>query len=148
MKGVAPHDRPREKLERLGPAGLGDNELLAVVLGGGVRGRRALDLANRPIEPARAVEAFRRALGELPQDLTTRYQLARALRAAGRADEAKSASEAVARLAEVLSPAKPGPRLDPSRRLDDPAVLRDLADLCERAGLTRLAEAWRTPDNP
>ena len=35
MKDVAPHDRPREKLERLGPAGLGDNELLAVVLGGG-----------------------------------------------------------------------------------------------------------------
>jgi len=37
MKGVAPHDRPREKLERLGPTGLGDNELMAVVLGGGVR---------------------------------------------------------------------------------------------------------------
>ena len=35
MKGVAPHDRPREKLERLGPTGLGDNELMAVVLGGG-----------------------------------------------------------------------------------------------------------------
>ena len=29
MKDVAPHDRPREKLERLGAAGLGDNELLA-----------------------------------------------------------------------------------------------------------------------
>ena len=39
MKDVAPHDRPREKLERLGPDGLGDNELLALVLGGGVRGR-------------------------------------------------------------------------------------------------------------
>ena len=33
MKTVAPHDRPREKLERLGPAGLGDNELLALVAG-------------------------------------------------------------------------------------------------------------------
>ena len=38
MKDVAPHDRPREKLERLGAAGLGDNELLALVLGSGSRG--------------------------------------------------------------------------------------------------------------
>ena len=49
MKDVAPHDRPREKLERLGPTGLGDNELLALVLGGGVRGYSALELANRLI---------------------------------------------------------------------------------------------------
>ncbi len=46
MKAVAPHDRPREKLERLGSAGLGDNELLALVLGSGSRRRNALDLAN------------------------------------------------------------------------------------------------------
>jgi DNA repair protein RadC len=50
MKDVAPHDRPREKLERHGPSALGDNELLALVLGGGLRGRGALDLANRLIE--------------------------------------------------------------------------------------------------
>ena len=35
MKTVAPHDRPREKLQRLGAAALGDNELLAIVLGHG-----------------------------------------------------------------------------------------------------------------
>src|SRR5215510_4155157 len=52
MKDVAPHDRPREKLERLGPAGLGDNELLALILGGGVRGSGALELANRVIDYA------------------------------------------------------------------------------------------------
>ena len=46
MKAVAPHDRPREKLERLGAAGLGDNELLALVLGTGSRARNALDVAN------------------------------------------------------------------------------------------------------
>jgi DNA repair protein RadC len=46
MKTVAPHDRPREKLARLGASALGDNELLAIVLGqGGVRAS-ALDLAN------------------------------------------------------------------------------------------------------
>jgi DNA repair protein RadC len=60
MKGVAPHDRPREKLERLGPTGLGDNELLALVLGGGVRGRGALDLANRLIEHADGLPGFTR----------------------------------------------------------------------------------------
>lgn len=42
----APHDRPREKLVRLGPAALGDNELLAAIVGSGSRGRPALDLAN------------------------------------------------------------------------------------------------------
>ena len=60
MKGVAPHDRPREKLERLGPTGLGDNELMAVVLGGGVRGHSALDLANRLIEHAGGLQGFTR----------------------------------------------------------------------------------------
>src|SRR5262245_63390717 len=60
MKGVAPHDRPREKLERLGPAGLGDNELLALVLGGGIRGRTSLDLANRLIEHAGGLRGFTR----------------------------------------------------------------------------------------
>ena len=46
MKSVAPHDRPREKLERLGAAALGDNELLAIVLGQGRAEASALDLAN------------------------------------------------------------------------------------------------------
>ena len=60
MKDVAPHDRPREKLERLGPAGLGDNELLALVLGSGLRGRGALELANRLIEHAGGLQGFTR----------------------------------------------------------------------------------------
>lgn len=46
MKTVAPHDRPREKLHRVGAAGLGDNELLAIVLGHGRARASALDLAN------------------------------------------------------------------------------------------------------
>ena len=46
MKDVAPHDRPREKLERLGASGLGDNELLALVIGSGSRDADALGLAN------------------------------------------------------------------------------------------------------
>lgn len=46
MKTVAPHDRPREKLQRLGASALGDNELVAIVLGGGRARATALDLAN------------------------------------------------------------------------------------------------------
>ncbi len=46
MKIVATHDRPREKLERLGADVLGDNELLAIVLGQGRANASALDLAN------------------------------------------------------------------------------------------------------
>ena len=66
MKDVAPHDRPREKLERLGAAGLGDNELLALVLGSGSRGRDALELANRLLEHAGGLHGLTRwALGAL-----------------------------------------------------------------------------------
>ena len=35
MKDLSPDDRPREKLLRHGAAALGDNELVAVVLGSG-----------------------------------------------------------------------------------------------------------------
>ncbi|HEY1308296.1 MAG TPA: DNA repair protein RadC [Vicinamibacterales bacterium] len=60
MKDVAPHDRPREKLERLGVAALGDNELLALVVGGGVRGCGALEMANRLIEFVGGLHNFTR----------------------------------------------------------------------------------------
>ena len=46
MKTVPERDRPREKLERHGTAGLGDNELLAIVLGHGAARAGALELAN------------------------------------------------------------------------------------------------------
>lgn len=66
MKHVAPHDRPREKLARLGPAGLGDNELLALVLGSGSRRAGALDLANRLLEHVGGLHGLTRVgAGEL-----------------------------------------------------------------------------------
>jgi len=68
MKDLAPHDRPREKLERLGAAGLGDNELLAVVLGSGARGAGALEVANRLLEQADGVHGLVRLdVGDLCQ---------------------------------------------------------------------------------
>ncbi len=60
MKDVAPHDRPREKLERLGPSALGDNELLALVIGSGSRGHDALALANRLLEDADGLHGLTR----------------------------------------------------------------------------------------
>ena len=61
MKDLAPHDRPREKLERLGATGLGDNELLAVVLGSGSRHTDALALANRLIDHVGGLHGLTRA---------------------------------------------------------------------------------------
>jgi DNA repair protein RadC len=46
MKELAPGDRPREKLLRHGVSALGDNELVAVLLGSGRRGTDALAIAN------------------------------------------------------------------------------------------------------
>ena len=46
MRTVAPHDRPREKLARAGVGALGDNELVALLLGTGVRARGALVVAE------------------------------------------------------------------------------------------------------
>ena len=46
MRDLLPDDRPREKLRRHGAAALGDNELVALVLGNGSRRGDALSVAN------------------------------------------------------------------------------------------------------
>ncbi len=58
MKQLAPQDRPREKLARAGVHALGDNELLALVLGSGVRGRSALALAQEVLDLAGGVHGL------------------------------------------------------------------------------------------
>jgi DNA repair protein RadC len=66
MKTVAPHDRPREKLERVGAGALGDNELLAIVLGHGVPNAGALELANTVLVAAGGLHGLARTTtGEL-----------------------------------------------------------------------------------
>jgi len=64
MKLVAPHDRPREKLRRLGRGALGDNELLAIVLGSGQPRASALDLANLVLDEVGGVHGLVRARHE------------------------------------------------------------------------------------
>ena len=46
MKDLLPDDRPREKLLHHGTAALGDNELIALVIGNGSRRGNALSIAN------------------------------------------------------------------------------------------------------
>ena len=61
MKHLAPHDRPREKLERLGPGALGDNELLAIVLGSGSSTQGTLALANTLLAQVGGLHGLTRA---------------------------------------------------------------------------------------
>lgn len=71
MKALSVNDRPREKLLRLGAAGLGDNELVAIVLGNGSRHGNALSVANEVLEitgglhgiPRTSVDELRRIDG-------------------------------------------------------------------------------------
>ena len=58
MNMLAPHDRPREKLDRAGVTALGDNELLAVLIGHGTTGSSALASANAILSSAGSVQAL------------------------------------------------------------------------------------------
>jgi DNA repair protein RadC len=64
MKGIAAHDRPRERLDRVGPAALSDHELLAIVLGHGHGSRSALDLASALLESSGGLHGLARASAE------------------------------------------------------------------------------------
>jgi DNA repair protein RadC len=60
VKPLAVHDRPREKLARAGAGSLGDNELVALLLGAGVRARSALMVAQDVLDLAGGVRGLAR----------------------------------------------------------------------------------------
>lgn len=60
MKVIASHDRPREKLARAGADALGDNELVAVLLGSGTRARSSLDVANALLDASGGLRGLTR----------------------------------------------------------------------------------------
>jgi DNA repair protein RadC len=64
VKALSPDDRPREKLGRVGATGLGDNELLAIVIGSGTAESGALALANRVLAAFDGLHGLLRASGE------------------------------------------------------------------------------------
>lgn len=68
MKEIALQDRPREKMVRVGPSALGDNELVAVLVGSGTRAKSAMTVANDVLELARGPRGLARVtLDELTQ---------------------------------------------------------------------------------
>jgi len=62
MNDLAPEDRPREKMSRGGAHALGDNELLAVLIGHGPAGTSALAIANRLLGMAGGVHGLTRMM--------------------------------------------------------------------------------------
>ena len=61
MKAIAAADRPREKLARVGAGALGDNELIAIVLGQGQARASALDLGNAVLGALGGIGALARS---------------------------------------------------------------------------------------
>ena len=61
LKRLLPDDRPREKLRRHGAGVVGDNELIALVLGSGCRSHDALDVANAVLTACGGVHGLARA---------------------------------------------------------------------------------------
>lgn len=61
MRNLTSRDRPREKLERLGASALGDNELLAVILGSGTSDMDSLAMANAVLETVGGVHGLIKA---------------------------------------------------------------------------------------
>src|SRR5436309_11287464 len=64
MKELAPADRPREKLLRHGATALGDNELVALVLGSGGRRGGALAVATKLLAALGGVHGLARSGGD------------------------------------------------------------------------------------
>jgi DNA repair protein RadC len=68
MKDLSPDDRPREKLLRHGASALGDNELVALVLGSGCAHAGALAVANELLRARGGLHGLARSsCGDLAQ---------------------------------------------------------------------------------
>lgn len=58
IKDLAVHDRPQERLEKLGPGALSDTELLAMLLRSGSKGHNVISIAQRLIAEAGSLTAL------------------------------------------------------------------------------------------
>src|ERR1700716_927650 len=66
MKDLSPEDRPREKLLRHGAAALGDNELIALILGSGRPRTGALEVANELLTARGGLHGLMRSSSDGP----------------------------------------------------------------------------------
>ena len=104
MKALAAADRPREKLVRVGADALGDNELVAVVLGSGQRDRGALDLANSLLSAVGGLHRLTRSSRRRPVPRARRRRGAGGAAAGGRRAGAPDAAAAAGPAAPARSP--------------------------------------------
>ena len=109
MKHLCPDDRPREKLRRHGAAALGDNELVALVLGNGGPRDNALGLVGLfgpddrgPVAGSVALERQNRKRSR-GQKVFLRAAVMVALMAHGRRDARLAVLPAVCRDAGTLA---------------------------------------------
>ena len=58
IRDLAVHDRPQERLEKLGPGALSDTELLAMLLRSGSKGHNVISIAQRLIAEAGSLTAL------------------------------------------------------------------------------------------
>jgi DNA repair protein RadC len=61
IRELASDDRPREKLLEHGAAALSDAELIALILGSGLRGENVVDLSRRVLDASGGLHGLTRA---------------------------------------------------------------------------------------
>jgi tetratricopeptide (TPR) repeat protein len=109
-----------------------------------LHGRWSLEFDTNPDRESSALESFEHVIEIFPYDWRSWYRLARAYKRLGRDDAAETAATLIAKLRDTLDPTRLAERLDHSLGAIQTREARlDLADLCQSAGLTRLAEQWR-----
>src|SRR5258708_23084574 len=103
IETLALDDRPRERMWRRGVHALGDEELLAVVLGTGVRGRPARAIAAAMVATAGGIAALSRAS---PRELAQVPGIgdAGAARIAAAFELGRRAVDSAPRLARLVGP--------------------------------------------
>lgn len=67
IKDLSKVDLPREKIEKYGPKKLADHELLAILLGSGIKGLNVLELSKRILKTLQKIGVEKIALKELTE---------------------------------------------------------------------------------
>ena len=135
-------ERPRERLFAAGPAALTDGELLAVLLGAGVRGENATDLARRLLETAGGLPPL---LAAQPAELARSRGLgpARAARLAAAVELGRRYLEAPADRRDALAAPGDAARLFKARLSDLPHEVFCCLFLDTRHRVIRYEELFR-----
>ena len=152
MRSVAPHDRPREKLERVGAGGLGDNELLAIVLGHGVPRTSALELANAVLDAVGGLHGLARASHRRPAPRAGhRHRAGVAADRGGRSGPPDAGPRRAASASQIKSRARrrraagAGVRLAAGRAVRRPAARHQTSRPADHAAVGRHARRQHRP---